>query len=324
MTVTHHPPIQILSFGEALIDFKETQPNHFQSFAGGSPMNVAIAAARLGVATGFAGQISKDMFGQRLRRYLADNQVDTQFLLEHPAPSTLAFVSESAAGAEFSFFQQQAADTLYDPQPHPRLPESLQAISFGSVSLLTEPTASSITAIVRAQRATRVIFFDPNVRPNLIKDRAAYLRRLPVWLELSHISKVSRQDLAWLYPEQDIEQDIETVAQAWLEHGMQALIITDGAKGVKLFRPEHAPMQVPAPQVSVADTVGAGDTFSGSFLAEMVQKGYSQHLEELDAAQWLELLELATAAAAFNCTQHGAQPPTREALERFRAQQRLA
>ena len=153
--------MDILSIGEALIDFKQTDTLSFEGFEGGSPMNVAVAAARLGPKVGFAGQASSDLFGEALRKHLAKNNVNTTYFLEHHAPSTLAFVAEIDGDAHFSFMNTGAADTLYDPRPRPNFPENLKYLMFGSISLLTEPTASSILDVVALHEERCTVGFRP-------------------------------------------------------------------------------------------------------------------------------------------------------------------
>lgn len=305
--------MDILAIGEALIDFKQTTYLGFQGFEGGSPLNVAIAAARLEAKVGFAGQASTDMFGEALRHYLKKNRVDTHYFLEHPAPSTLAFVAEIDGDAHFSFMNNGAADTLYDPHPRPQFPDSLKFMMFGSISLLTEPTASSIVDVVALHQDRCSIVFDPNVRPSLIADKADYEHKLKTWLSLADIIKVSTQDLSWLYPDMTSEQ----VAEAWLESGAEALIVTNGGKGVSLFRKDHNPLRVAAPQITVVDTVGAGDTFTGAMMLALFERKAFKDFAGLSDTAWQEVLSFAAHAAAFNCTQAGANPPTRAELDHF-------
>jgi fructokinase len=301
--------MNIISLGEAVIDFKETGHLAFQGYEGGSPLNVTIAASRLGGEVGFAGQISSDLFGKAIRDYLQKNKVDTSFLLEHPAPSTLAFVAEIDGQAHFTFISNGAANTLYNPQPRPTFPDSLRFLQFGSISLLVEPTSSSIVDIVKNHRNRATVVLDPNVRPNLTPDKAAYMKSLESWIKLTHILKVSSQDLDWLYP----NEPYENAAKNYLELGVPFVLITDGEKGVTLYRNRQNPLKVAAPKVSVVDTVGAGDTFTGSLMVALLE--YKDL--NLSDDNWRKVLSFATHAAAFNCTRAGANPPTQKELQVF-------
>jgi fructokinase len=281
----------------------------FQGYEGGSPMNVTIAAARLGGEVGFAGQVSSDLFGKALRDYMQKNKVDTSFLLEHPSPSSFAFVAEIDGQAHFTFISNGAANTLYNPQPRPIFPNSVRFIQFGSISLLVEPTSSSIVDIVKNHRDRATIILDPNVRPNLTLDRAAYTKSLESWMKLAHILKVSSQDLDWLYPNEPYEK----AAKIYLELGVPVVLITDGDKGVTLYHKGQNPLHVAAPKVNVVDTVGAGDTFTGSLMVALLE--YKDL--KLSDDDWKKVLSFATHAAAFNCTRAGANPPTKKELEGF-------
>jgi fructokinase len=303
--------VNIICFGEALIDFKAEGHLQFKGYEGGSPMNVAIAASRLGTKVGFATQISTDMFGQALKAYLKQNEVDISLLEESDAPTTLAFVSEKDGDAHFSFISNGAADTLYNPQPRPILPTSIKFVQFGSKSLLDEPTSSSITDIVAMHQDKAVIVFDPNCRPALIHDKRHYEKSLKKWLELSTIVKVSTQDLEWLYP----SKSSESIANDWLKLGPKAVIVTNGGEGVHLYRKNQKPIFAASKNVKVVDTVGAGDTFTGGIMVSLLE--LNKALEMLSPDDWKNTLSFAAHAAAFNCTKAGANPPTRKELEAF-------
>lgn len=303
--------MNIVCFGEALIDFKDEGHLQFKGYEGGSPMNVAIAAARLGPSVGFGTQISTDMFGIALRDYLKKNKVDMSLVESSDAPTTLAFVSEKDGDAHFSFISNGAADTLYNPQPRPQLPESVKFVQFGSKSLLDEPTSSSITDIVAMHQDKAVIVFDPNCRPALVSSKSEYEASLKQWLELSTIVKVSTQDLEWLYP----EKDSATVANDWLEFGPFAVIVTNGGEGATLYRKGKTPVFSQSKAVTVVDTVGAGDTFTGGLMTNLLELNKS--LDLISDNEWQQALSFAAHAAAFNCTRAGASPPTRQELEAF-------
>lgn len=301
--------MNIISLGEALIDFKAKGHLLFQGYEGGSPMNVAIASARLGGEVGFGGQVSSDLFGKALRDYMKKNNVNTNYLLEHPAPSSFAFVAEINGQAHFTFVSNGAANTLYNPQPRPTFPDSLRFLQFGSISLLVEPTSSTIVDLVKNHRDRATIVLDPNVRPSLTPDKATFMKSLESWISLTHLLKISSQDLDWLYPNEPYDK----AAKGYLELGAPFVLITDGDKGVTLYRKDQNPLHVPAPNVTVIDTVGAGDTFTGSLMVALLEY---QDLN-LSDRDWKKVLSFATHAAAFNCTRAGANPPTRQELDDF-------
>ena len=307
--------MRIVCFGEALVDFKATGPLAFQGFVGGSPLNVTLAAARLGTPVALAAGVSRDAFGDAIMTHLGHNGVSQALLTRSDAPSTLAFVTESGGDVDFTFIGEGAADTLYDPQPRPDLPTSVAFLEFGSISLVREPVASAVEEIIAAHRDRCAVIFDPNIRPALIPDRTAYLPRLTAALRLSHLVKVSAQDLRWLYP----DTEPLTAAEGWLEAGPEAVIVTQGDAGTTLLR-TRGQLTVPVPQVDVADTVGAGDTFMGALMVRLIEGGHTEGFATLSDAVWRDALAFAAAAAALNCTRPGADPPTRDELEAFHPQ----
>ncbi len=311
--------MKIAVLGEALIDFKSTGSLAFQGFIGGSSLNVATATARLGQVTTFLSQISRDLFGLSLKEHLLNNNIDTDFLLETNAPSTLAFVEERNGQAHFTFLGNGAADTLYNPQPRPTLPDTIQFMQFGSISLLSEPTSSSITDIVSQHKNRVTVVLDPNCRPSLTPDLAGYKTKLESWLKLAHLVKVSDQDLGWL----ESEKSLEDVARTWLTLGPKAVIITRGEHGSVLYRQNKTNLEIQTPKVNVIDTVGAGDTFTAGLMVGLLEHGHqsASDLETHSDETWLAVMNFAAASAAINCSRAGANPPTRADVATFQNQQ---
>ncbi len=313
--------MKIAILGEALIDFKSTGALAFQGFIGGSSLNVATATARLGQSTMFLTQISSDLFGASLREHMTKNGIDTSHVLESDSHSTLAFVEERDGQAHFSFMNSRAADTMYDPQPRPILPANLKFMQFGSISLLSDPTSTSITEIIGKHRSSLnhnvTVVFDPNCRPALTPDLEGYKRKLRNWLRLAHVVKVSDQDLGWLEP----DKSLDDVAADWIAQGPSVVIITRGEHGSSLYRAGHERLQVPTPKVSVIDTVGAGDTYTAGLMVSLLEHGHerAEQLATHSDQTWLEVMQFAAQAAAINCTRAGANPPTRAEVSGFHA-----
>jgi fructokinase len=144
---------------------------------------------------------------------------------------------------------------------------------------------------------------DPNVRPWVIPDRDAYLRRLRRVLERTHVVKVSEEDLAWLDP----DRPPPDAARALLDLGPTVALLTLGGEGA-LAVTASGDLRVPAPAVEVVDTIGAGDAFGGGFVAWWRERGLGP-----DALGDDELVEQATRqavlVAALTCARPGASPP---------------
>jgi fructokinase len=311
----------IVSCGEALIDFMPIAVNGapaFQPFPGGSPFNVAIGLGRLGAPAGFLSRISTDFFGDLLLRTLHENRVDTRYVKRAGDPSMLAFVSHAKdSEPQYAFFANGAADRcITEHDLPPAFDDSVACLhlGLGAISTQAEPAASTFETLLKRESKHRVIAFDPNVRPNLIKDRDAARARLESWVTLADIVKVSRADFDWLYPGRSAEES----AAAWRDLGPKLVVMTLGADGAMALL-NGTRVAVPGRKIGVVDTVGAGDSFHSALLAGLNAHGLltRDRLARLDTDVLKTLLTRAVAAAAITCSRAGANPPTLRELEEF-------
>ena len=302
----------IVSCGEALIDFLPMTgaegSRGWRPFPGGSPFNIALAVARLGVSAGFLSRLSRDLFGDQLMTAMQDNKVDTALVHRSDEPSTLAFV-DAAPGQEprYAFFAVGAADRSLAPADLPAsLPDGVACLHFGSNSLAQEPSASTLEGLMRRESGRRVLSLDPNIRPTLIADPAAYRRRFEGWIRHAGIVKLSRADLLWLYP----GAQIDAVVDDWLQRGPALVVVTRGGDGA-LARTRNVKAEIPGIAITVVDTIGAGDTFHGALLARLFRHRQlsRQRLGQLDQASLVKALDYANRAAAINCARPGMNPP---------------
>ncbi|AVS73252.1 carbohydrate kinase family protein [Paracidovorax cattleyae] len=302
--------------GEALIDFTSSRADGALGFAGhvgGSPLNAAIACARLGQSTGLLTQLSTDLFGERILDYLQRNGVDTRFVPRSAAPSTLAFVERTPQTNRYAFYAAGSADATWAPDPLPELPPECAFLHFGSIAMLQQPASARILDMVRASAGRRVVLLDPNVRPSLIADMAHYRAQVVQWAGLSDVVKLSDEDAELLAP----GQPPGALAADYLAAGAHAVVVTQGAAGATLWRTGHAPLAVAAPHVQVADTIGAGDTFTAGLSAALLSQGVGRpaQLAALDGDGWRTAMRFAATAAALNCMREGADPPSLAAVQ---------
>lgn len=307
--------VRIALLGEALIDFTPVAGAElqFRGHVGGALLNSAVAAARLGAPVAYLTQLSTDLFGERLLAHLQANGIDTGLVLRSPAPSTLAFVERTAQTNRYAFHMRGTADILWAPVPPPQLPASCRWLHFGSNLLTREPVAGHVLEFVRAQRGQRLRLFDPNARPGLIDDVAAWRARCAEGVAACELLKLSDEDCALLAP----GLDLDAAAAAWLAAGPGAVVITRGAAGATLYRAGQPPLAVVPPPVTVADTIGAGDTFAAGLSVALLDQGVQDAaaLRDLPTPAWQAVLRFAATAAALNCAREGADPPLRAAVE---------
>jgi fructokinase len=309
--------MDVLVAGEALVDFVQIpcgEDKGFLPLPGGSPSNVAVGLARLGVPAGFLGRLSQDLFGRMLRSYLETNGVDLRYVQEGKEPSTLAFVVQDERGEpDYAFFGNGAADLAIRPSDLPAaFPASLRAIHVGSYSMASSPIGPTLTSLMEREKGRRLLSFDPNIRPSMIGTRAAYLKRLDHWVELSDLVKFSQADAAFVLPQGDPQDLVER----WLKRGPKLVVLTAGADWIVGATP-NATARIDVPRVRVVDTVGAGDAFMSGLLAWLrdTERLDRPRLAALGKEQLEEGLAFAAAVAAITCTRRGANPPFRSEVD---------
>jgi fructokinase len=299
----------IVSCGEAVVDFLPVKTANgalaYRPQPGGAPFNVANAIARLGAPAGFFGGLSADAFGDLLRRTLAESGVDAAFVANVSRPSTLAFVSFDGGEERYAFFDEGSAGRLLTENDLPAFPTNVTALHFGSLSLTQEPCGSAFEALMQREQRDRVISLDPNVRPDMIKNRDGYLARIDRMIEMTDVVRLGRNDLAYLAP----GVDFATVASGWLQRGVKLVVLTHGPEGAEA-RSRGASARVSVPAVKAVDAVGAGDAFTGALLAHWHQtrRLTKDAIASLGAKEIEAALAFAGKAAALSVTRAGADP----------------
>lgn len=298
----------IVAIGEVLIDLTQKGVDElgvaqYAANPGGAPANLAVAAARLGASTAFVGKVGRDAFGNYLRAVLEENQVDTAGLLvDEKEHTTLAVVSVDETGERsFSFYREPSADVNLKAEEIPAaLLKDTRLLHFGSVSLTAEPARSAtIYAAKKARENGCLVSYDPNYRASLWPSEEEAVREMKNALPLCDILKISDEELPLLTGTTDPAAGSEILARL----GIRLIFITLGANGA-FFRLGEETGSVPGIKVKVGDTNGAGDTFFGAALSQLVK----ENLNTLTLPRLAEIAAFANKAASITTSRHGAIP----------------
>ncbi|ROQ63678.1 fructokinase [Streptomyces sp. 840.1] len=292
----------LLVIGECVADIVRLPGAAEQVHPGGSPANVAYGLARLGHGVTLLTQLGPDAYGRQIRAHLAGAGVEVR-TDGATAPTPCAAVSLDGAGrAAYTFEITWAlgAVALERPPRH---------VHTGSVAAVMEPGATGVVAAVDSLRAAATVSYDPNVRPELMGDHEAAVRRVESCVALSDVVKASDEDLEWLYPGQAPER----VAERWLATGPALVLVTRGGDGALAVLPDGR-VPVGAPPVDIVDTVGAGDAFMSGTLHALDAHGLlgadgRERLRSVDRATVTDVLRHAAASAAVTVARAGANPP---------------
>ncbi|QYC41197.1 2-dehydro-3-deoxygluconokinase [Nonomuraea coxensis DSM 45129] len=302
----------IAVLGECVADAFATRPSAspdggglgLRVLPGGGPANTAVALARLGTPARFLGRVSRDVFGGLFRGHLTSSGVDLSGCVEAAEPSTLAVAALDADGrAGYTFYAEGAADWQWSrDELAPARLGAAACLHTGSLALVRAPGRAAIEEFARAASAHATISVDPNVRPSLAAKDDYQVARWCAWAD---ILRLSDDDLDVLLPGVPPEHACDT----WHEAGARLVVVTRGAAGA-LVSLDGERATVPAPEVEVVDTVGAGDSFTAGLLHRLHAGGLlGGRLDGLDLGTAVEAATFAARVAALTCTVLGADPP---------------
>jgi fructokinase len=215
--------------------------------------------------------------------------------LSKSGTATYEFLIDGTATFDFS------ASWLPDPQI---LKPAL--LHIGTLATVIEPGTSVLLEWAQNVAHFAPVVFDPNIRPAVLRDKDAYVKKVEKWVAISSAVKVSDEDLNWLYPGKSIGE----IVNRWLEVGVQLVVVTLGDKGITAFR-EDEQISVEAVKVVVADTVGAGDTVGAVLVEAIVNTG----LNNLTGDTLRAMLNRAAKAASITVSRVGANPPSKAELD---------
>jgi fructokinase len=301
--------------GEGLVDVVQ-RASGIEAHVGGSPLNVAVGLARLDHPVQFIGRYGRDAYGDSVAAHLRSSSVMLPVPPDDLPTSVATALIDDDGAATYTFDLTWELPGIAD-----RLGFMLRGTTLlhtGSIATMLMPGATEVLAAVEFAHPSATISFDPNCRPTIVTDVDFARRQAEKFVTLSDVVKASDEDLAWLYPGQDVLDS----ARKWLalggEEGPALVVVTRGADGPwGVCRTGEA--KVAAPRVEVADTVGAGDSFMAALLSGLVDRELDgaqnrQELRELPAEGLAELLAHAAKAAAVTVSRPGANPPTRAEL----------
>ncbi|WP_420369281.1 carbohydrate kinase family protein [Curtobacterium sp. L1-20] len=290
--------METIVLGEALIDVIDRATGRVEH-PGGSPMNVAVGLARLGVPARLVSALGDDDRGRAIRTHVGASGATVDATRISRTSTAIASI-DTAGAASYAFDLDWRLGPVTVPAGTPLL-------HTGSIGAVLAPGATHVLETVRSRPAGTLVSLDPNVRPSITPDRAAVLNVLTPLLAEADVVKLSDEDAAWLWP----GRDVDAVLDGLLAGGAGLAAVTLGGAGCIIASP-IARSRWAAPPVNVADTIGAGDSFMAGLLAGLLAE---QHrAESADAAQLERLARFALACATITVSRPGADPPYREEL----------
>lgn len=271
------PIHDVLTVGRCGVDIYPLQTNctlekveTFGKFLGGSPMNVAVAAARLNEDCAILSGVGEDPFGRWVRMEMQRLGVSDEFVIVDPKLNTPVTFCEIIPPDHFPFFfyreptapdlQIRAVDV-----PHEQAEDALLVWVSGT-GLSEDPSWTAHRDLLRLRNRKSFTVFDMDWRPMFWKDPQEASRRYAEVLEFSTIAVGNQEECAIAVGESDPDR----AADALLERGVDLAIVKQGGNGT-LAKTREERIQVPVMPCAVMNGAGAGDAFGGSLIHGLLQ-----------------------------------------------------
>ncbi len=302
MEHTAHPPQEacdILALGEPMVEFNQTgghNGRHYLQGFGGDTSNFAIAAARQGARVGFLSALGDDPYGQWLRQLWRDEGVDQRSVLTKPeAYTAIYFVTHTEQGHAFHFFRKGSAASQMTPADLPRQRiAAAKVLHLSGISLAISANAleTGLAAMEHARASGVPVSFDTNLRLKLWPIERARPAMVQALMRCD-IALPSEDDIAAIIGPRTPDGWVD----ACLEMGAKVVALKMGANGA-LVANANERHRIPALPVRSVDATGAGDTFGGAFISQLVA-----------GEPLLQSGRYAAAAAALSTQGYGAVDP---------------
>ena len=297
----------VVALGELLIDFamsgqSEQGNNMFEACPGGAPCNVLAMLNKLGKKTAFLGKVGNDQFGKLLKSTIEEIGIDTKgLLMDEEVRTTLAFVHTFADGdRDFSFYRNPGADMmLSEEEVDMEMIRDARVFHLGTLSMTDEPARTATKkALNTAKEAGCLISFDPNLRPPLWKSLDTAKEMMEYGFGYCDILKISDNEIQFVSGKEDYDEGIQYLQE---KYNIPLIFLTLGKDGSRAYY-KGMRAEKEGFQVDTIETTGAGDSFCGSAISKVLDKG----IDNLTESDLEDILTFANAAAAIVTTKKGA------------------
>lgn len=267
---------------------------------GGAPVNFAYHAGQFGIDTMAVSAIGNDKLGEDTIAEMNGKHLNHIFpSVPYPTGSVQVKLDEKGVPA-YDIKENVAWDNIPFTNEIESVARNCQAVCFGSLAQRNAVSRSTIRKFIESTPSGCIRIFDINLRQNFYTSNV-----IRDSLEHCNILKINDEEIMLVskmfnYDNSNIENVCRTIME---DFSLEMVILTCGTKGSYIFTKGGVSF-MPTPKVNVADTVGAGDSFTGSFCAAI--------LRGLPVA---EAHKKAVEVSAYVCTQNGAMPEIPESMK---------
>ncbi len=308
----------IAVLGEAIVDLILQSNGQYQPHLGGSPFNVAVCAARQNANTVYLSPLSDDQFGDQFASRLSTEGVHQAVSNRSSLPTSLALINLSDKGQPtYRLYRQGVADKDINADAIlSAIPKDTEIFHTGSLAI-TPDYLPTIAAVINELKMRKVLIsIDINIRDKAWADAEQYRSGVESLLSLADILKASDEDLSFLMPKAQPQTAARRCLERMSDESADALVLfTTGSEGGALLI-GNLLLDFVAKQVGdFVDAIGAGDTFYGTFLSQLLKIKSARALSAISQQELQSVLLYAATAAGINVSRAGCNPPTLAELE---------
>lgn len=271
----------VIAIGRAAIDLNAVEYNRpmeetmtFRKYVGGSPANIAIGAAKMGLKVGFIGKLSKDQHGNYIKKYLEDSNVDTQQVVfdEEGHKAGLAF-TEILSPSECSIlmYRDQVADLYLKPEEiNEEYIAKAKYFVVSGTGLAQSPSREALLkAVTFAKKNDTKVIFELDYRPYTWKNAEETSIYYSLVAKQSDIIIGTRDEFDVL--ENRIGGKNEETVKELFQYEPELIVIKHGVDGSYAYEKNGTVTKGNAYRAKVLKTFGAGDSYAAAFITAIVQ-----------------------------------------------------
>jgi 5-dehydro-2-deoxygluconokinase len=283
LEINQEKRLDFISIGRVCIDLNANEINRpmeqtmtFTKYVGGSPANICIGMARLGMKSGFIGKVANDQMGRFIVDYLQKNQIDaTQVITDHTGAVTgLAFTEiKSPTDCSILMYRDNAADLLLSPEEVSEdFVAEAKVVLISGTALAQSPSREAVFLTLEyARKHGAILVFDLDYRPYTWKSREETATYYNLAAEKCDVILGTREEFDMMERFEGTVNHDETTASKWFRYNAKIVVIKHGKDGSIAYTEDGLSHKGSIFPAKVIKTFGAGDSYAAGFLYGLMQ-----------------------------------------------------
>ncbi|WZL72092.1 5-dehydro-2-deoxygluconokinase [Clostridiaceae bacterium 35-E11] len=249
----------------------------FTKYLGGSPANIAVGMARLGMKTGFIGRVSDDQMGRYIINYLKKDGIDTSSVITDQSGTVtgLAFTEiKSPTDCSILMYRDNVSDLKLEPKDvSEEYIKNAKALLISGTALAQSPSREAVfLALDYAKKHNTLVFFDIDYRPytwRSVEETSVYYN---LAAEKCDVIIGTREEFDMMEAlTMAGNKDDDVTAKKWFSYHAKIVVIKHGKEGSIAYTKNGESFQGKIYPAKVVKTFGAGDSYAAGFIYGLMQ-----------------------------------------------------